>query len=530
LVVTLFIPVFQPPQEEASPVSKIVECVPNFSEGRRAEVVDAIAAAAVGVGGVTLLGREMDGDHNRSVLTFAGPHEAVLEAAFRCVREARDRIDLRNHTGAHPRMGAADVVPFVPLGDTTMEECAALARRLGERIASELGVPAYLYGDAALRPDRRNLADVRRGEFEGLRTEAPVDPARAPDFGGPNLHESAGATAVGARFFLIAYNVNLRSTDLKLAKRIAKAIREKDGGLPGVRAMGFDLPEKGFVQVSMNLVDFRKTSMETVYAAIAARALEAGVEVAESEIIGLVPRAAVHGVVASQLRLDAPIGPQIIEDNLGVPTGGPMKSDPLGAAWPFVEALASASPTPGGGSAAALAGSLGAALCAMVGRLTSGREKFAAVEADMVALIADGDRLTRALHDQIAADSASYDLFMTAMKMPKGTADEKAARKTAMAAAARTATEAPLATAILCMDVIRHARKAAEKGNPNAASDGAVAALLGRAALRGAILNVKINLPSVKDEAWVASTRERCDALEAEAATLEAAALAAAGL
>lgn len=513
-------------------MSKIVECVPNVSDGRNAAVVEAIAAAAASVPGVTLLGTEMDADHNRSVLTFAGAHEAVLEAAFRVVREARDRIDLRKHEGAHPRMGAADVVPFVPLGTTTMEECAALARRLAERIAAELSVPAYLYGEAARREDRRNLADVRRGQFEGLREEAVTNPDRAPDRGGPALHESAGATAVGARFFLIAYNVNLRSTDLKLAKRIGKAIREKDGGFPGVKAMGFDLPEKGMVQVSMNLTDYRKTGMEKVYADIARRAAEDDVEVAESEIIGLVPRAAVHQAMGKLLRLDAPLGPQVIEDNLA-PAGdgvGAGVGDPLGAALPFVDALASAEPTPGGGSAAALAGALGGALCAMVGRLTAGREKFAAVEDDMRALIAAGDRLAKALHDQIAADARSYAGFMAAMKMPKGTPDEKAARRSAMAAAAKDATEAPLATARLCLELLHHARTAAEKGNPNAASDGAVAALLGRAALRGAVLNVKINLPSVKDEDWVATVRGECDALEREAGLLETAAVAAAGL
>ncbi len=506
-------------------MAKIVECVPNVSEGRRPEVVRAIADAVAAVEGVTLLGSESDGDHNRSVLTFAGPHEAVLEAAFRCVREAAARIDLREHSGAHPRMGAADVVPFVPLGDTTMEECAALARRLAERVATELSVPAYLYGEAASRPERRNLADVRRGEFEGIRDSIASDPARAPDFGPRAVHPSAGATAVGARFFLIAYNVNLRTTDLRLAKRIAKGIREKDGGLPCVKAMGFDLPDKGMVQVSMNLTDFRRTGMEAVYAAIAARAAEAGVEVAESEIIGLVPRAAVHGVVAAGLRLDAPLGPQVIEDRLAPAGGG---GDPLAAALPFVDALRSDSPTPGGGSAAALAGALGGALCAMVGRLTAGREKYASVEGEMRALVETGDALARALHGQIAADAAAYDGFMRAMRLPKASPAEKAARRAAMDGAARDAAEAPLRTAALCLDVLRAAVVAAEKGNRNAASDGAVAALLGRAALRGAVMNVLINLPSVKDDAWAADARSRCSALEREAADLETRAMAAA--
>lgn len=507
-------------------MSKIVECVPNFSEGRRKDVVDAIAAEARAVEGVTVLGCEMDADHNRSVLTFAGPHEPVLEAAFRCMRKAAATIDLRNHEGAHPRMGATDVVPFVPLGTTTTEECVALARRLGERAAKELDIPVYLYADAATRPERRKLAKVREGQFEGIRDSIGTDPAREPDFGPRAVHPSAGATAVGARFFLIAYNVNLDSRDLALAKRIGKAVREKDGGFPGVQAMGLDLPEKEMVQVSMNLLDYRRTGMRTVFLRIQKLAREAGVSVAESEIVGLVPRGAVQDVVAAGLKLDAPLGPQVIEDNLaGVGAG-----DPMTAAGPFVDLLASDAPVPGGGSASALAGSMAAALAAMVGRLTTGREKYAAVEADMARVTEEGEEVRRALFAQVAADAASYAGFMEAMKLPKKSPEEKATRAAAMEAAAKGASEVPLESARLALRAMELAAEAAAKGNRNAASDACVATLLGRAALRGACFNVRINLPSVKDEAWRARMAAEVERLEAAAAAVEGKAIAAAGL
>jgi len=508
-------------------VSKMVECVPNFSEGRRREVVEAIAAEARGTAGVTVLGCESDADHNRSVLTFAGPHGAVLEAALRCARKASQVIDLRSHTGAHPRMGATDVVPFVPLGTTTMEECVALARRLGERIASELSIPVYLYAEAATRPERRRLADVREGQFEGIRESIGADPGRAPDFGPRAVHPSAGATAVGARFFLIAYNVNLSSRDLPLAKRIAKEIREKDGGLPGVQALGLALPEKGMVQVSMNLLDYRRTGMRTVYLRIRKRAREAGVAVAESEIVGLVPRGAVHQVAAAGLRLDAPLEPQVIEDNLAPEGGG---GDAMESAGPFLDLLASDAPVPGGGSAAALAGAMAAALAAMVGRLTVGREKYASAEADMRRVLETGEDLRRALFRQVAADAAAYGGFMQARKIPKGTAAEKAARAAAMEEAGRLAAEVPLESARLALRAMEAAAEAAAKGNRNAASDACVAALLGRAALRGACFNVRVNLPSVKDEAWKGRMASEVERLERAAEEVERRALAVSGL
>jgi glutamate formiminotransferase/formiminotetrahydrofolate cyclodeaminase len=512
-------------------VAKIVECVPNFSEGRRREVVDAIVAEARGTEGVTVLGCESDADHNRSVLTFAGPPEPVLEAAFRCAAKAAALIDLRNHTGAHPRMGATDVVPFVPLGETTMEECTALAKRLGKRLGEELRIPAYLYAEAASRPERRRLADVREGQFEGIRDSIATDPARAPDFGPAAVHPSAGCTAVGARFFLIAYNVNLAGRDIALAKRIAKSLRESDGGLPGVQAAGFDLPDKGKVQVSMNLLDYRKTGMRRVFLKVKGKARKAGAAVAESEIVGLVPRGAVHQVVQDGLQLDSPLGPQVIEDNLAGPsTGSGQAVDPYDSPLPFLDALASEAPAPGGGSAAALAGSMGAALAAMVARLTAGREKYAQHEEAMRRIVKEGDELRAALHAQVAVDARAYDGVMAAMKLPKKGDAERKVRAAAMEAAGRHATEVPLQSARLALRAARAAAEVAEKGNRNAASDGCVAVLLSRAALRGACFNVRINLPMLKDETWKKTALDEVAAMEREAEELERKALASSGL
>jgi glutamate formiminotransferase len=288
---------------DADPLREIVECVPNFSEGRQPEVVDAIVAAATGAGAVKVLDREMDANHHRAVVTFAGPIREVERAAFAAVATARERIDLNRHQGEHPRMGATDVLPFVPVRGASMEACVALARRVGRRIGEELAIPVFFYEEAATRPERRNLADVRAGEFEGLREKIGTDPARAPDFGPAHIHPTAGATAVGARFFLVAYNVNLASDDVKLAKAIAKKIRERDGGLKCVKALGFFLEDRKLAQVSMNLTNYQATSVERVYAEIEGLARAAGVEIRESELVGLAPRAALPDGVAARVKL-----------------------------------------------------------------------------------------------------------------------------------------------------------------------------------------------------------------------------------
>jgi glutamate formiminotransferase len=281
----------------------LIECVPNFSEGRRAAVIDEIVAAIAGVARVLVLDRQSDATHNRSVITFVGPDDAVAEAAFAGIAAAARLIDLNVHQGAHPRFGATDVVPFVPLREIDMPACVVAAELVARRAGNELGIPAYLYEEAARRPERRNLADVRRGEFEGLRAEIGADPTRMPDFGAAAVHPTAGAVAVGARAPLIAYNVNLESRDLDLARRIATEIRERDGGLPKLKAMGLALDD--CVQVSMNLTDYRVTGMETAYEAVRVRAAEAGVEVRESEVVGLVPQEALVQVARAGLRARA---------------------------------------------------------------------------------------------------------------------------------------------------------------------------------------------------------------------------------
>jgi glutamate formiminotransferase len=300
-------------------VGRLVESVPNFSEGRRAEVVDRLAAAVTGTPGVHLLDRTSDASHNRSVLTLAGDAEAVGVALEASVAVAVDAIDMERQTGEHPRIGAVDVVPFVPLGETTIDDCVRLARDFGARVGERFGIPVYLYARAATRPDREKLADVRRGQYEGLREAIASDPDRRPDFGPARLHPTAGAMAVGARPFLIAWNVNLASTDLELAKRIARAVRESSGGLPRVQASGFRLEEPDCAQVSMNLLDFAVTPIWRVWEAVEAGARAEGVEPAESELIGLAPLAALLDVA----------------DHAGAPVSAPVE-DRLAAAASFI--------------------------------------------------------------------------------------------------------------------------------------------------------------------------------------------------
>ena len=502
---------------------RLVECVPNFSEGRRPEVVDAICAAIAGVPGVSVLGREMDADHNRAVVTFVGPIEAAQEAAFRAIREAAQRIDLRNHQGAHPRMGATDVCPFVPLGDTTMEEAALAALSLAARVGRALAIPVSLYAEAATRPERRDLSAIRKGEFEGIRVEMGRDPARAPDFGPERIHESAGCTAIGARFFLIAYNVNLATNDVPLAKRIAKEIRERDGGLPAVKAMGFHLADRDVAQVSINLTDFRRTSPGRVFDEVRTRAEAAGARVLESELVGLIPQAAVTQSFVDLTRPAGWTGEEVIESRLPPP-------DPMDACESFLDVLASDNPTPGGGSAAALAGAAAASLVVMVCSLTIGREKFREVDEELRGVRTQGLELKKSLQQLVRRDSEAYASYMAAMKLPKETPEQKAARKAAMAAAAIHAAEIPLETMELALDVMGLAVRVAQKGNPNPARDGAGGARLARAAVRAADMNVRINLPSIQDEAVRGRMAAEADQMVRRTEDLERAAIAATGL
>ncbi len=292
-------------------MDKIIECVPNFSEGRRPEIVEQIANG-IASAGVKILDREMDADHNRSVITFAGAPDAVEEATFRGIRTAAQLIDLDNHRGEHPRIGATDVVPFVPVRGVTMDDCIAIARRLGERVARELDIPVYLYERAATRPENRDLAYIRRGEYEGLKKEIASDPTRVPDFG-PRQVGKAGATVIGARPYLIAYNVNLATDNIQIAKDIARAIREKTGSLKAVKAKGFMLHDRHIAQVSMNLTDFTVTGMLTAFSTVKAEAEKRGVMVLESELIGLVPLEALTQIAAQALKLPSLSASQVVE-------------------------------------------------------------------------------------------------------------------------------------------------------------------------------------------------------------------------
>src|SRR6267143_6718371 len=377
-------------------MSELVECVPNFSEGRNLSVVRAIAAEISSDRSVRLLDQEMNADHNRCVITFVGEADAVVEAALRGVRKATELIDLRRHRGEHPRMGATDVLPFVPIGSMTLERCVGLARRAGERIAEELKIPVYLYEAAATRPGRQNLADVRRGEYEGLAREIGTNPERAPDFGTPAIHPSAGAIAVGARMPLLAFNVNLGTRDVEIAKRIAKAIRFQSGGLRHVKALGFELRERGIVQISMNLVNTWGTPVHRVFALIREEAERYGVPIVGSEVVGLVSQDALIDVAEHALRLENFSRDQILENRLARRLGAAEQAVPE-----FLGEVASSAPTPGGGSVSALAGALAGALGSMVARLTVGKKKYAEHEARMREAEARAQALRRELFDLV---------------------------------------------------------------------------------------------------------------------------------
>jgi glutamate formiminotransferase/formiminotetrahydrofolate cyclodeaminase len=508
-------------------VRPIVECVPNFSEGRRPEIIQAITEAAASVPGVHVLDVQSDVDHNRSVVTLIGPPEAVEEAAFRSTACAAERINLDQHQGAHPRIGAADVVPFIPISGVTMEECVLLARRLGQRVGEELSIPVYLYEAAATRPERINLADVRRGEYEGLKVEIETDPARAPDFGPAKLGP-AGATVIGARPFLVAFNVYLNTDDVSIAKRIARAVRHSSGGLRHVKALGLlveGVNGRKQAQVSMNLTDFRRTPIHRVVEMIRSEAAQSGVAVTHSELVGLAPQAALLDAACWYLQLD--LAPeQVLENRLAAaePDVTPKSQIPnLKSQIRFLDAVAADTPAPGGGSVAALAGALAAALAAMVGRLTLGKPKYAEVEAEMEPLVAEAERLRQALTARIAEDTAAFEAVMAAYRLPRRTDEEKAARKAAIQAALAQAAKVPLATARDAVAALELAHTAARAGNANAITDAGTAAWMARAAVAGAALNVRINAVALDDReqaaAWLAELAElehRAEVLVAE--------------
>jgi len=462
----------------------VVECVPNFSEGRDAAKVDAIVEAIRSVRGIAILDRELDADHNRSVITFAGPASAVGEAAFRGVERAIGLIDLRQHTGVHPRIGAADVVPFVPVEGVTIEDCVRLANDLGQRLWDRLGVPIYLYEAAARRPDRVNLENIRRGQFEGLRDDVRSNPDRRPDFGDAELHASAGATVVGARKFLIAYNINLNTADLEIARKIAKAIRFSSGGFRYVKSMGVPLASRNLAQVSMNLTDFEQTPIHRVFEAVRVEAARYGAAIVGSEIVGLIPKRALEMTAEWYLQAEN-FHPRLVLENrlaeAAIMDGGLNE---------FLEDLAAPTATPGGGSAAAAAAAMAAALGAMVAGL-----------AKLPAEAFDADR--KFFAEAVGRDAASYEGVRAAYKKPK---DE---RGPFVEQALHEAAKVPLEVAEAAAGLRERLRALASTAPDKFGSDIATAQSLARAAIEGALANVRINIESMKDEPMIAELRER---------------------
>jgi len=546
-------------------MQQIVECVPNFSEGRNLDVINKITAEIEKTPGAVLLDVDPGADTNRTVVTFVGSPDAVVEAAFLAIRKAAELIDMRQHQGAHPRMGATDVCPFVPVRGLTMEDCVALARQLGQRVGEELGIPVYLYEYAATSPERRNLATVRAGEYEGLEAKL-QDPQWRPDFGPAQFNPTAGATAIGARKFLIAYNVNLNTRDRKLARDIALDIREKGrarrdeqgkimrdengniirrpGTLKAVKAVGWYIDEYSMAQVSINLTDFETTPLYKVFDEVVRQAEKRGLRVTGSEIVGMIPLQAISdagkyylekqgktaGVPERELvriaiqtmglnevsRFDP--DERIIEYRLEKELGGKRLRDL--SLREFLDELSTDSPAPGGGSVSALAGSLAAALTSMVAALTHGKKGYEEVFSEMAELGSKAQKLKQRLLELIDEDTRAFDAVMAAMRLPKKTDEQKAERAHRIQAATVESIKVPLEVMETCMQVMELAGKVATKGNRNSLSDAGVALLQARAGLEGAAYNVLINLPGLEDKEQVSAFRSRVQQLRQQAEEL----------
>ncbi len=541
-------------------MTALVECVPNFSEGRDKSVIDAISRAISAVSGVRLLDVDPGADTNRTVYTFVGEPGPVAEAAFRGAEAAAQLIDMSKHHGAHPRMGALDVCPIVPVSGITMDECVEISRALGRRMAEALALPVYFYEFAATRRERRNLAEIRAGEYEALAKKL-ADPAWKPDAGPAKFNARLGATVVGAREFLIAYNVNVNTRDQKLANEVALNIREagrlkrdakgdvmkdaagKDLRVPGrlkaVKAIGWYIEQYRQAQISVNLLSFRTTPLHQIYETAREEAAKHGLVVTGSELVGLTPleplveagrfylrqqgrstglperelvEVAIQSLGLAQL---SPFDPdkRVIEYAVRMP--GPLVSMTVDR---FVDEVSSNSPAPGGGSVSALAGGLGAALAAMVANLTVGKKGYEAAWPACSALAERAQGIKAGLVAAVDEDTRAFDDVLTAMRLPKSTEAEQQSRKSAIAAAYEKATSVPLATARLCLQALELCEEAAAHGNRNSASDAGVGALLAKAGLEGAILNVRINLPSVQEGAFKQATIAEVGDLQAKSA------------
>src|SRR5881275_1960625 len=484
----------------------LVECVPNFSEGRDKSKVDAIVAA-MKIDGVYLLDREMDADHNRCVITLVGEREAVQEAAIRGVGKAAELIDLTQHQGAHPRLGAADVIPFIPIEGVTLEDCVAIARHVALEIWTRHKIPVYLYEAAATRPERQNLENIRRGQFEGIRDEIATNPERMPDFGDAALHPSAGATVVGARKALIAYNVFLNTSDVEVAKKIGKAIRFSSGGLRYVKGMGILC--RGLAQVSMNLTDFEQTPIARVFEFVKREAARYGVKPVSSEIVGLIPKKALEEAAEWFLQVENFDSSLILENRLAAVMGGKMAIGGLRAgAEPFIEQLAAATAVPGGGSASAAAGAMAAGLAMMVASMSRGKKAYAQFERELSEAISRLSQLREELKASIDADAESYNSVMAAYKKSR----ESASADGLIDSALKQATSVPLGVAERAREVLTISESLGPITNPNMKSDLTTASALARAAIEGALANVDINMESLKDAEFVAKMRRKAGA------------------
>ena len=536
---------------------KLVECVPNFSEGRDRDKIAAITREIEAVAGVRLLDVDPGASTNRTVVTFIGPPEAVKEAAFRAIARAAEVIDMRGHKGAHSRIGATDVCPFVPVSGVTMEECVGLAGELGARVAGELGIPVYLYEAAARKPERRNLAAVRAGEYEGL-ADRLRDPRWAPDFGKPVFNPGAGATVIGAREFLIAYNINLNTRDRKLAHEIALSLREsgrakrdKDGQIvrdargnavkvPGrfreVKSVGWYVEDYGTAQVSVNFTNYKVTPVHAVFDEARRLAGKLGLRVTGSELVGLIPKEAL--LMAGRHYLEkqgkSPGVPEeelvrVAVRSLGLNDVVPFEADKkiienqFREAGPalagltlraFADELSMDSPAPGGGSVAALCGALSAALAAMVANLTVGKKGYEAVGPEMAAAAVRAQGLKDALLEAVDRDTRAFNKVMEAFRLPKTTPEQAAEKERAVEAANKEATLVPLEVLESSVVAVGLARTAAAKGNRNSLSDAGVAGLAAQAAGEGAYYNVLINLGGIKDPVFTARVRRRAEKLK----------------
>lgn len=488
----------------------LVECVPNFSNGRDPSVYGRITDAIRSVAAVQVLDVSADPDHNRTVITFVGAPDDVVEAAYRGIATAKELIDLDQHRGEHPRLGATDVCPFIPIRGVTTEECVLLVRRLGKRVGEELGVAVYLYGAAATRPDRETLADIRKGQYELWKEEVATNPARLPDYG-PAEARPWGATVIGARPFLIAYNLYLNSNDAAIAEQIARNVRHISGGLRFVQARGFLV--EGQAQVSMNLTNFERTPIHRVQELVRREAAQFGLTITRAELVGMIPQKALLDSAKWYLQLGDLPDDQVLELRLQGGDSTSVDESRKGGAAEFVDAVAAATPTPGGGSVAALTGALAASLAQMAAGLTVGRKRYADVAEQAGRVLDETDAIRRQLVAAIEEDSAAFEGVMAVMRDKSLDEETKAG---ALEAATVHAGEVPLRVARLSRDAARLAQMIAAIGNANAATDASVGAIMARAAVQAAGLNVKINGVALKDRARADAWRAEVDALVAE--------------